>query len=112
MRTIFIFLPCMVVGGLSALAPADDFQNIDLNGQSDRQVVVDRESGQYLGHPTTCLVEDGKTMLLCLSEGSWPRCDRLQAKPGRRTYMESAIGDARQLGDVQGSTDFTSCDWT
>jgi hypothetical protein len=35
---------------------------IDLNDRSDIQVVVDREKGQYLGHPTTVLLEDGKTM--------------------------------------------------
>lgn len=28
-----------------------------------RQTVVDRERGQYLGHPTTVLLEDGKTLL-------------------------------------------------
>jgi hypothetical protein len=28
-----------------------------------RQVVVDRQPGQYLGHPTTVLLEDGKTII-------------------------------------------------
>ncbi|MFT7643706.1 MAG: hypothetical protein ACI9G1_005472 [Pirellulaceae bacterium] len=42
---------------------------IDLNDQVDRQVVVDRERGQYLGHPTTCLLEDGKTMLCVYPKG-------------------------------------------
>jgi hypothetical protein len=42
---------------------------IDLNDQTDRQVVVDRESGQYLGHPTTCLLEDGKTILCVYPKG-------------------------------------------
>jgi hypothetical protein len=36
---------------------------IDLADQSHRQVVVDREPGVYLGHPTTVLLEDGATML-------------------------------------------------
>ena len=36
---------------------------IDLSGETKRQVIVDREPGQYLGHPTTVLLEDGKTML-------------------------------------------------
>ena len=27
-----------------------------------RQIVVDREPGQYLGHPTTVLLEDGRTI--------------------------------------------------
>jgi hypothetical protein len=42
---------------------------IDLNDQTFRQVVVDREPGQYLGHPTTCLLEDGKTMLCVYPKG-------------------------------------------
>jgi hypothetical protein len=42
---------------------------IDLNDQLHRQVVVDREPGQYLGHPTTCLLEDGKTMLCVYPKG-------------------------------------------
>src|SRR5687768_6120805 len=36
---------------------------IDLAGETNLQVIVDREPGQYLGHPTTVLLEDGKTIL-------------------------------------------------
>lgn len=32
---------------------------VDLSSDSARQVVVDREPGQYLGHPTTQLLDDG-----------------------------------------------------
>ena len=42
---------------------------IDLDDQAYRQVVVDHEPGQYLGHPTTCLLEDGKTMLCVYPKG-------------------------------------------
>jgi hypothetical protein len=42
---------------------------IDLAEQKDRQVIVDRERGQYLGHPTTCLLEDGKTILCVYPKG-------------------------------------------
>jgi hypothetical protein len=42
---------------------------IDLAGDTRRQVVVDRESGQYLGHPTTALLEDGKTILVVYPRG-------------------------------------------
>jgi len=42
---------------------------IDLAGQSGRQVVVDREPGQYLGHPTTVLLEDGRTLLCVYPKG-------------------------------------------
>jgi hypothetical protein len=36
---------------------------IDLSKETQRQIIVDREPGQYLGHPTTALLEDGRTML-------------------------------------------------
>ena len=42
---------------------------LDLSGQKHRQVVVDREKGQYLGHPSTVLLEDGKTMLIVYPKG-------------------------------------------
>ena len=42
---------------------------LDLSTQKHRQVVVDREKGQYLGHPTTVLLEDGKTMLIVYPKG-------------------------------------------
>lgn len=42
---------------------------IDLAPQTFRQVVVDREPGQYLGHPTTVLLEDGKTILCVYPKG-------------------------------------------
>src|SRR5882762_9658194 len=42
---------------------------LDLSEQKHRQIVVDREKGQYLGHPTTFLFEDGKTMLIVYPKG-------------------------------------------
>ena len=42
---------------------------IDLAADSHRQVVVDREPGQYLGHPTTVLLEDGKTIIVVYPKG-------------------------------------------
>ena len=42
---------------------------VDLDGDRDRQVVVDREQGQYLGHVTTCLLEDGKTIYAVYPKG-------------------------------------------
>jgi len=42
---------------------------IDLAGDKHRQVVVDREKGQYLGHPTTVLLDDGKTMIAVYPKG-------------------------------------------
>jgi hypothetical protein len=42
---------------------------IDLASQRERQTVVDREKGQYLGHPTTVLLEDGRTMIIVYPKG-------------------------------------------
>jgi hypothetical protein len=42
---------------------------VDLAGQSARQVIVDREKGKYLGHPTTVLLEDDRTMLCVYPKG-------------------------------------------
>jgi len=42
---------------------------IDLSKQSHRQIIVDREKGQYLGHPSTVLLEDNKTMLVVYPKG-------------------------------------------
>ena len=57
----------------SSSLPADDavsaVQRIDLSDQVSRQVTVDREQGQYLGHPTTLLLEDGRTILCVYPKG-------------------------------------------
>jgi hypothetical protein len=42
---------------------------IDLPAEKERQVVVDKEPGQYLGHPTTALLEDQKTILCVYPKG-------------------------------------------
>lgn len=42
---------------------------IDLAVDTSRQVLVDREPGQYLGHPTTVLLEDGRTLLAAYPKG-------------------------------------------
>lgn len=42
---------------------------VDLATESSRQVVVDREAGQYLGHPTTVLLEDNRTIIAVYPKG-------------------------------------------
>lgn len=42
---------------------------IDLADDHYRQTVVDHEYGQYLGHPTTVLLDDGKTLLTVYPKG-------------------------------------------
>lgn len=42
---------------------------LDLADQQHRQTIVDREPGQYLGHPTTVLLEDNRTLLCVYPKG-------------------------------------------
>ena len=42
---------------------------IDLAADTSRQTVVDREPGQYIGHPTTVLLEDGRTIIAVYPKG-------------------------------------------
>jgi len=42
---------------------------VDISGEKERQVIVDQEKGQYLGHPTTLLHDDNKTMLIVYPKG-------------------------------------------
>jgi hypothetical protein len=42
---------------------------VDLAPEAERQVIVDREPGQYLGHPTTVLLEDGRTIIAVYPKG-------------------------------------------
>lgn len=44
-------------------------QYVDLNSRTDLQVVVDREDGQYIGHPTTLLLPNGKSILCVYPRG-------------------------------------------
>jgi BNR repeat protein len=81
-RVLNLFgISCLVLGisslldCLSITAVADEASRgysiplIDLAAEKERQVIVDREAGQYLGHPTTVLLEDGKTMLCVYPKG-------------------------------------------
>ncbi len=77
----------------SAAAAAFPVSTIDLAAETQRQVIVDREPGPYLGHPTTVLLEDGKTMLIVYPKG--------HGKPGQYhvRLMDSPKGsDCAYLG--------------
>jgi len=52
-----------------SVKPGYSIPMIDLAEQKGRQTVVDREPGQYLGHPTTVLLEDGRTMIAVYPKG-------------------------------------------
>jgi len=42
---------------------------LDLDRDAHRQIVVDRQPGQYLGHVSTVLPEDGRTILAAYPMG-------------------------------------------
>lgn len=66
MWTWTFFGACLItVQAVSAQSPV----RIDLNQDTARQTVVEKKPGQYLGHPTTVLLEDGKTILCVYPEG-------------------------------------------
>ncbi len=68
-KSFFVIVTLLIGSNLNAQKTDQAPQEIDLDSQRFRQVVVDREKGQYLGHPTTCLLEDGKTILCVYPKG-------------------------------------------
>ncbi len=72
----------------AATAPAD-LPLVDLASDTSRQFVVDRETGQYLGHPTTVLLEDDRTVLCVYPKGHGKGAIQLKrSTDGGRTWSE------------------------
>jgi hypothetical protein len=67
MHRIFLTLSLAWIGASAVVA--DEIQFVDLDDRERFHVVVDREAGQYLGHPTTVLLEDGRTILCVYPKG-------------------------------------------
>ena len=88
--------PCLALLLLSCIAnaPAEISRGysiplIDLAAETNHQVIVDREPGQYLGHPTTVLLEDGKTILCVYPKGHGKGALVLKrSSDGGRTWSE------------------------
>lgn len=80
---------CVAVMSLVGATSHADVQPLDLSADVSRQVVVDREPGQYLGHPTTVLLEDGTTVLCVYprGHGRGPICLK-RSTDGGRTWSE------------------------
>lgn len=57
------------MGSMSALNPGYTLPIVDMNYAGEHQFIVDREAGQYLGHPTTVLLKDGKTIIVVYPKG-------------------------------------------
>lgn len=61
---------CTLALRASAQQPAAyTLPTLDLADQQHRQTIIDREPGQYLGHPTTVLLEDNRTLLCVYPKG-------------------------------------------
>ena len=45
---------------------------VDLDQWTEAQVIIDKEKGKYLGHLTTLLLKDGKTILCVYPKGHGP----------------------------------------
>ena len=67
----FRLFPACIFLALAASGPTvfADTAFIDLADDHYRQTVVDHQHGQYLGHPTTVLLEDGQTILTVYPKG-------------------------------------------
>lgn len=69
-NAFFFILSFMTISCMERAAVKQDgvkstgaIRYIDLDDQRDRQIVVDRDPSEYLGHPTTVLLEDGRTLI-------------------------------------------------
>jgi hypothetical protein len=62
---------------------------VDLAHETRYQVIVDREPGQYLGHPSTVLLDDGMTLLCAYPKGHGRGAILLKrSTDGGRTWSE------------------------
>ena len=63
---LFLLFPAYPLSGQDSVF---SIPTIDLSRETHRQVEVDREHGQYLGHPTTVLLEDSLGILTVYPRG-------------------------------------------
>jgi len=68
-RSLLAFLACAPSLLAEPLPPHYTIPTVDIAANDGRQAIVDREAGQYLGHPATVLLEDGKTILTVYPKG-------------------------------------------
>jgi len=69
LSSVIFFHPLCQMHGAGPLPAGYTIPIVDVSSETNRQVIVDREPGQYLGHPTTVLLEDGKTILTVYPKG-------------------------------------------
>src|SRR5688572_5246028 len=77
-----------ILGNFSSLR-ATEIPTIDISNETERQIIVDREKGQYLGHVTTVLLEDGKTIFAVYPKGHGRGAIVMKrSRDGGRTWSE------------------------
>lgn len=76
LQNVFVIVVCCLLSANAAPAGEKTTKPrgysiplIDLAHETHRQIVVDREAGQYLGHPTTVLLEDNRTIIAVYPKG-------------------------------------------
>ncbi len=69
-RPALLLAALLLPAALACRGPgAAQLRWVDWSGEPHRQVVVDREPGQYLGHPTTVLLSDQRSILTVYPKG-------------------------------------------
>ena len=69
-RLLKTFLGAALAFSTACVAMAEyAIPTVDLDARTDLQVIVDQEKGQYLGHPSVVLLEDGQTMYCVYPRG-------------------------------------------
>jgi hypothetical protein len=84
---IAVALAGSAIGETPPLPPGFTIPVVDISSETRRHIIVDREPGKYLGHPSTVLLEDGKTLLCVYPEGHGKGPIRLRRSvDGGRTW--------------------------
>ena len=62
-------LTLLAIGAAAEPPRGYSIPTVDIAQETHRQVIVDREPGQYLGHPSTLLLPDNRTILITYPKG-------------------------------------------
>ncbi|MGB7070404.1 MAG: sialidase family protein [Pyrinomonadaceae bacterium] len=66
---LIALLMCFCTSSAFGQSKGFNIRQIDLADETQRQTIVDKETGQYLGHPTTVLLEDKQTIITVYPKG-------------------------------------------
>lgn len=69
MSIITIFNSILLFLSSSSSLQSSETVYLDISNDTKRQIIVDKEDGQYLGHPTTTLIKKSNTILCVYPKG-------------------------------------------